>query len=113
TRQALAGFVGAGMPGRAAQLLPRAVQELRARSFTAQADALQAEADQRLAALPGLNVPTLQRSPLRGLRNVQRRTGNLPAHCPQCGSPLHPDEVEWLDERTAECEYCGSVVRAA
>jgi|YNPBryBLVA2012_1023415.scaffolds.fasta_scaffold00402_10 hypothetical protein len=35
----------------------------------------------------------------------------LPTHCPSCGAALRPDEVEWLDEVTAECAYCGSPVR--
>lgn len=35
----------------------------------------------------------------------------LPTHCPSCGAPLRPDEVEWLDDVTAECGYCGSPVR--
>ncbi len=34
----------------------------------------------------------------------------LPTHCPGCGAPLRPDEVEWLDDATAACEYCGSPV---
>ena len=35
----------------------------------------------------------------------------LPTRCPSCGAPLRPDEVEWLDESTAECAYCGSPIR--
>jgi len=35
----------------------------------------------------------------------------LPTHCPNCGGALRADEVEWLDEVTAECAYCGSPVR--
>ena len=35
----------------------------------------------------------------------------LPTHCPNCGGAIRPDEVEWLDELTAECAYCGSPVR--
>jgi hypothetical protein len=35
----------------------------------------------------------------------------LPTHCPSCGAALRPDEIEWLDESTAECAYCGSPVR--
>lgn len=35
----------------------------------------------------------------------------LPTHCPSCGAPLRPDEVEWLDDLTGECGYCGSPVR--
>ncbi len=39
------------------------------------------------------------------------KKANLPTHCPQCGAALRPDEVEWMDEVTAECGYCGSPVR--
>jgi hypothetical protein len=35
----------------------------------------------------------------------------LPTHCPSCGAAVRPDEVEWLDEITAECAYCGSPFR--
>jgi tetratricopeptide (TPR) repeat protein len=35
----------------------------------------------------------------------------LPTHCPSCGAALRPDEVDWLDDLTAECAYCGSPVR--
>lgn len=35
----------------------------------------------------------------------------LPTHCPSCGAAVKPDEVEWLDDVTAECGYCGSPVR--
>jgi len=35
----------------------------------------------------------------------------LPTHCPSCGAAMKPDEVEWLDEITAQCGYCGSPVR--
>jgi hypothetical protein len=36
----------------------------------------------------------------------------LPTHCPQCGGTLDPRTVNWLDDMTAECLYCGSSVRA-
>ena len=36
---------------------------------------------------------------------------SLPTHCPSCGAAVRPDEVEWLDEVTAECAYCGSPIR--
>jgi hypothetical protein len=35
----------------------------------------------------------------------------LPTHCPSCGAAVRLDEVEWLDEITVECAYCGSPVR--
>lgn len=35
----------------------------------------------------------------------------LPTYCPSCGAGLRSDEVEWIDDLTAECAYCGSSVR--
>ncbi len=35
----------------------------------------------------------------------------LPTSCPGCGAPVHSDEVDWMDEATAECPYCGSALR--
>jgi hypothetical protein len=37
---------------------------------------------------------------------------NLPTNCAACGASVHPKEVEWADERTAVCSYCGNMVRA-
>jgi len=45
-----------------------------------------------------------------GAQAVPRR-GILPLQCPYCGATVHPDEVEWIDENTAECAYCGSMLR--
>lgn len=36
----------------------------------------------------------------------------LPTHCPGCGGPVRADDVDWIDEVTAECNWCGSPVRA-
>jgi hypothetical protein len=35
----------------------------------------------------------------------------LLTHCHACGATVRLDEVEWLDEATAECAYCGSPIR--
>jgi len=35
----------------------------------------------------------------------------LPMHCPSCGGPLRSDEIDWVDEVTAECPFCGSPAR--
>jgi len=43
--------------------------------------------------------------------NTPAKRPALPTHCPSCGAPLRPDEVEWLDDITGECGYCGSPVR--
>lgn len=36
----------------------------------------------------------------------------LPTTCPQCGAPIRSDEVEWIDESSAECDFCGAVIAA-
>jgi hypothetical protein len=36
----------------------------------------------------------------------------LPAKCPYCGGNVLPDEVSWVDAASAECVYCGSILRA-
>ena len=35
----------------------------------------------------------------------------LPTHCPGCGGPVNSQDVDWLDDVTAECNWCGSPVR--
>jgi hypothetical protein len=37
---------------------------------------------------------------------------SLPLKCPSCGATVRPDEVEWVDEDHAACDYCGSVMAA-
>jgi hypothetical protein len=36
----------------------------------------------------------------------------LPTQCSSCGATVRPDEIEWLDDFSAECAYCGSPLRA-
>jgi len=45
------------------------------------------------------------------LQETQVKRPLLPTHCPSCGAAVRPDEIEWLDEVTAECAYCGSPIR--
>jgi hypothetical protein len=37
--------------------------------------------------------------------------GSLPTSCPKCGAPLHGNEANWIDAKTAECAYCGTSIR--
>ena len=37
---------------------------------------------------------------------------SLPTSCPKCGAPLHGSEANWIDANTAECDYCGTSIRA-
>ena len=45
------------------------------------------------------------------LLDISERRTVLPTYCPSCGAAVLPDEVEWLDDVTAECAYCGSPIR--
>jgi ATP/maltotriose-dependent transcriptional regulator MalT len=39
------------------------------------------------------------------------KRGSLPTNCSKCGAPIRADEVAWVDARTIECNYCGSLIR--
>jgi hypothetical protein len=36
----------------------------------------------------------------------------LPLACPKCGAPARSDEVTWVDQQTAQCTYCGTLMSA-
>ncbi len=91
-------FAQRGQLPRLHQAGTRVVSELNERGLKKEAAEIEAWLK---AALP--SVPTFGASPRRPV---------LPTHCPSCGAAVRPDEVEWLDEVTAECAYCGSPVRA-
>ena len=80
----------------------RFVAELKARNLTAEAKQIE---DYLKATLPAGFVPASGTGP-------GKPKPVLPTNCPGCGGPLRSDEVEWADELTAECPYCGSAVRA-
>jgi hypothetical protein len=63
------------------------------------AGALQNEFGKRIGSLPS-SPP--QASAKRGL---------LPTNCPKCGAPVHGDDATWVDDQTAECDYCGASIR--
>ena len=69
---------------------------------------LRSEAEQIRASVAGLGAASLDGAE-PGHAPAVREV--LPTHCPGCGAPVHPDEVEWLDEVTAECGYCGTPMR--
>ena len=76
----------------------RTMDELQARGLTAEAG--------EIASLLGSNLP--QEIPAE---SKPGRRPILPTHCPSCGGAVKPDELEWIDEITAECDYCGSPLR--
>lgn len=93
-------FAQYGQVSRLQQAGARAISELNERGLTKEAS----EIETLLKALL-TSASFLPASPASGQRPV------LPTHCPSCGAAVRPDEVEWLDDMTAECAYCGSPVR--
>lgn len=77
----------------------RIVAELEQRGMSAEA--------REIEALLNGNLPVSFTPPAA----LPTRKSILPTHCPSCGGAVRADEVEWLDEVTAECSYCGSPVR--
>lgn len=75
----------------------RTVEELNERGLKNEADEIAAWLESVLPKAPSIEATAKRFA--------------LPTHCPSCGAPLRPDEVEWLDEVTAECDYCGSPIK--
>ena len=48
--------------------------------------------------------------PLPAARTVPggHRFELLPSTCPNCGGPLHGDNVKWTGAQSADCPYCGA-----
>lgn len=80
------------------QMGQRVVGELSTRGLSGEADEIESLLKKLSPSVPQIEV-TRVKEPI------------LPTHCPSCGAAVRPDEVEWLDEVTAECAYCGSPVR--
>jgi hypothetical protein len=78
----------------------RLINELRERG-------LEKEAGELEAGVGAPEVPVAESE----LHEAQVKRPVLPTHCSSCGAAVRPDEVEWLDDVTAECAYCGSPIR--
>ena len=77
----------------------RLIRELEARGLRGEAQQLR---DYLAEMIPAFTAPPAEAA--------APKRPPLPAHCPGCGAPLRPDEVEWVGDGTALCEYCGSPV---
>jgi hypothetical protein len=77
----------------------RAVNELKARGLNAEAEEIASLLNGNLPKEKTTDQPVIKKRPI------------LPTHCPSCGATVRPNDVEWLDDVTAECDYCGSPVR--
>jgi hypothetical protein len=97
-RRAIQLLVAAGRKERIGVLLPGLVERMHDKGYREQAVDLRAETAALLGAVQPATAPVLR--------------GMLPAKCPSCGAPARADEVTWIDDRSAECCYCGSVIQA-
>ena len=113
-KQALRLFVKAGLVGKIERLMPRMVDALQEKGYEAEATALRQEVEARLAEAPPGRRPPAGARPSRWPSFAQppRARRELPTKCSACGAPIKPDDVTWLDPGSAECPYCGSVLKA-
>jgi hypothetical protein len=96
-RAALDLFLQFKMAYRAAMFYTNITRKLTNDGMLPAANHLQQDYGSRIQAVPAANAP-------RGL---------LPTNCPKCGAPVHGDDANWVDANTAECDYCGSLLRAS
>ncbi len=97
-------FTGLGLTGKAQAVYQRIVHDLRAADMHAEADQLERDF-QAQSGLAQADTGEGFGSP------APQPRGRLPAKCPRCGGPVRSDEVEWIDEHSAACDYCGSVLQ--
>ena len=96
SRRALSLAQSSGDSQRATNLLQRVSQAMRDHGFQSEADMLQRE-------FGGLMAPAGTPPIVASKR--------LPPTCPQCAAPVRSDEVDWIDDDSAECAYCGGVIQ--
>jgi hypothetical protein len=102
-------FSQAPLPERVAASAERLVTTLRQGGHETEAAAVEKALDS------GLGRAGTTRQALRERMTAAaqaQRPGRLPARCATCGGPLLPAEVAWHDPDTAECPYCGGVIKA-
>jgi hypothetical protein len=100
TRKALALFTQFKMVRRTPVFYTNITRKLTAKGMKVAADMIQREYGPQIAAQPV--APLQENRPHRGL---------LPTNCPKCGAAIHSDEMDWIDDNTVECEYCGTLIR--
>lgn len=95
-RTAMQMFSQLGMRRRAAEFRQRFAGHLRQKNASA------AEVFENEFGIPAMEQPVSQ---------VNAQRGRLPAECPKCGAPVSSDEVEWMDDFSAECDFCGATLQ--
>jgi hypothetical protein len=100
-RVALDMLVAAGALGIAFQIASLATAELDSLGHKPEADSMR----DYVSKIPGWQEAASE------TREDDKPKPVLPTHCTQCGGIVRSDEVDWIDEITAACAYCGSPIR--
>lgn len=101
-RAGLQAFINAGLLEQASTAYARLLAGLRTNDLTAEVETLQKEFGAQLGEAVTESQAQAEAQP----------RGQLPAKCPACNGPVRSDEVDWIDEQSAECPYCGSTLQA-
>jgi hypothetical protein len=107
-QQALKLFAGSGEWLKFRRNRRRVVEELHRLGLEEEANSL---TDYLAGEMPA-GMETTADEPQDDPRPVARARATLPTKCQGCGAPLRSDEVEWVDEMTAECPYCGTIAHS-
>jgi hypothetical protein len=100
-RSALNLFIQNQMTQRTPRFYANITRKLRNKSMPVAAQSLEQEFGSRIGALPSQPAAA-----------PASRRGSLPTSCPKCGAPVHGRDANWIDDNTAECDYCGVLIRA-
>lgn len=107
-RVALRILIHRGQAERAVRVVGRATGQLKQKRFNTEAKDLRQYADQLLDDA-GIPVSASDRpSPLQ----AGAHQDSLPNRCAGCVAPLVANDVTWHDAQTAECPYCGVIIKA-
>ena len=98
-RAALTMFIQYQMINRTPVFFANITRKFNNKGMKNSASALQNEFGNRVGPMPP--------QPAQG----SAKRGVLPTNCPKCGAPIHGDEANWIDNQTAECDYCGVSIR--
>ena len=82
----------------------RVTRELVEKGFQSQAESLREEFFGGLTFTQPPSLDAIEEAPAFS-------RAQLPSSCPACGGNLRSDEVDWIDESTAECTWCGTSVK--
>lgn len=107
-----AGQTSLGMPSvrRGLELLAQREQFQRLQNF---GERVISELNERGSKSEAVEIETWLRNVLPSALSPEMpgKRAVLPPYCPSCGAAVRTDEVEWLDDVTAQCAYCGSPIR--